>query len=584
MGMLAIGLIGCRSAEDDATQPAGSDVTQPVKDDATQPENEGGNDGTAAAGNIDDDGTATGEGEAIVTGDAGTTADDAATALPTSAPARTSAGGEWSGMTAAEIVERMGVGISIGNTFDATGGNKTNIYSQEKSWGNPIVTAEQIHTVAAGGFKTLRIPITWMNHIDTADGYHIDEAWLARIREIVDYAYDEGLVVIINLHHEDWINKADLDTEYASTGVELGAVWKQIAAYFADYDQHLIFEVMNEPRMAGTDLEWSGNAAAYDAINYLNDIAVNAIRSSYAGYNQERAIMIPGYAASSSVSTMNRVEIPLVNGEQATNIIASVHGYTPYSFCLSDAQVDFDLNNTSDTSQIDSLFEGIYRVFISKGIPVVLGETGATNTKGNTEARENWAYYMAKAGAEYGVPTILWDNGATGMSGGECHAYLDRKEGNGWYYPTVIAQFVKGAEDAQWGSKSAAAVSIGTEGGVFWSEESGRTSTAEWNADYIRITSYPDFYITGGSVEVTYTGSGQPKLMVDSSVHAQWWMPVDPDSIEERDGMKVAVFKVSSILKVTSGYGVTDLEDLRDICVLATNGSITTYTITAVAQ
>ena len=171
---------------------------------------------------------------------------------------------ELSGMTATEIVARMGIGFNLGNTFDATGGNREDIYSQEQSWGNPIVDESLIQRVKEAGFTSIRIPITWYKHTD-AD-YTINPAFLARVKEVVDYCYAQDLYIIINMHHEEWLNHANLAADQIKIGEQLAAMWRQIADYFADYDQHLIFESMNEPRMAGTALEWNGNKAGYEAV------------------------------------------------------------------------------------------------------------------------------------------------------------------------------------------------------------------------------------------------------------------------------------------------------------------------------
>ena len=208
---------------------------------------------------------------------------------------------------------------------------------------------------------------------------------------------------------------------------------------------------MNEPRLKGTSDEWNGNAGAYAAVNYLNQLFVDTIRTDAQGHNGERALMIPSYAASCSNSQMLALQIPQWNGQQAENIIVSVHSYTPYDFCLSDTQVNFNKLFTSHTTPIDMVFYSIKGMFLDKGIPVVIGETGATN-KDNTVAREHWAYYMGKKAATYGIPIIIWDNGQNGNSGGECHAWLNRKEtGDLSPHPTVLQALFDGANSVEWG-------------------------------------------------------------------------------------------------------------------------------------
>lgn len=359
---------------------------------------------------------------------------------------------ELTGLTASEIVAQMGVGWNLGNTFDATGGNKNNVYSQEQSWGNPKVEPALIKRVKEAGFTTIRIPVTWYRQLSNDGTYTINPAFLARVKEVVDMAYAEGLFVIINMHHEEWLNNKNLDTEYEKIGVQLAAIWKQIAETFADYDQHLIFEGMNEPRMAGTAAEWNGTPEGSAAVNYLNQVFVDTIRTDAKGHNGERALMIPAYAASNSAVLMNRVVIPQWNGEQAKNIIASVHGYSPYDFCLSDNSSTFNLMNFSNLFSVDSVFTSIKAAFLDKGIPVVMGETGATNTNDNTDQRGNWAYYMGKKAATYGIPIIIWDNGHNGNSGGECHVWINRRGDEITPYPTLLERLFEGASSVEWGS------------------------------------------------------------------------------------------------------------------------------------
>ena len=146
------------------------------------------------------------------------------------------------------------------------------------------------------------------------------------------------------------------------------------------------------------------------------------------------------------------VEIPQWNGAAADNIIVSVHCYTPYDFCLSDTQTNFNKLFTSHTTPIDMIFYSIKGHFLSKGIPVVIGETGATN-KDNTMAREHWAYYMGKQAATFGVPIVIWDNGHNGNSGGECHSWLNRRADAAEMspYPTVLEALFEGAASVKWG-------------------------------------------------------------------------------------------------------------------------------------
>ncbi len=149
---------------------------------------------------------------------------------------------DMEGMDAMDIVKDMRIGWNIGNTLDST---RTDLartdqpYKFETAWGNPKVTQELIDAVLDAGFNVIRVPVSWTNHIGPAPDYTITQSWMERVKEVVDYAYDKGAYVIVNVHHEDWNYPYHDNIERASA--EMEAVWAQIAEVFQDYDEHLIF-------------------------------------------------------------------------------------------------------------------------------------------------------------------------------------------------------------------------------------------------------------------------------------------------------------------------------------------------------
>lgn len=494
------------------------------------------------------------------------------------------------GKTAQEIVEMLGFGWNLGNTLDATGGNTNDVTAQEQSWGNAAITPELMQRVKEAGFDTIRIPVTWYRYTSDDGSYTIREDFLQHVREVVQWAREADLFVILNLHHEEWINDPALAENYVAIGQQLTAMWRQIADEFADFDQHLIFEGMNEPRAVGAAWEWTGNQEAYAAVNYLNQVFVNTIRKNAKGYNAQRCLMIPGYAATSSAAGMAAISMPVVNGEAAENIIISVHCYNPQSFCLSDAQTTFDPEK--DGNAITQVFEDIRTTFLDQGIPVVIGETGATNTNGNHAERAKWAAFMGETAQAYGVPIVIWDNGNNQTSGGECHVWIRRKvnpklrsQATSVVYPEVLEALFAGRDAAQWGSartsQAEAAQPVGQLGGtVIWQVDEGWTSQKEWDYTYIQMSAKAEWFAEGAQIGIRYTGTGEPKVVLDSAEKNAWWIPVDPSRIETAaNGEKTAWFTAADMISEMAKFDVTAAEQLRNFSVLAANGTITAYEI-----
>ena len=211
--------------------------------------------------------------------------------------------------TATEVVKDMTVGWNLGNTLDSVGQKSSFPYtmSLETFWGNPKTTKEMIDEVAKAGFNTVRIPVSWGQYT-TGDNYEIPDFFMERVKEVVDYCIANDMYVILNTHH-------DITSEYcfyvpnnankSRSEAYFKSVWTQIANEFKDYDYHLIFETMNEPRLVGHGQEWwfprnnpsSDIQEAIECINDYNQVSLDAIRAT-GGNNADRCVMVPGYDAS----------------------------------------------------------------------------------------------------------------------------------------------------------------------------------------------------------------------------------------------------------------------------------------------
>ena len=343
------------------------------------------------------------------------------------------------------FMKKLGVGWNLGNTFDAThdsfAGDEMAI---ESLWVGVKTTREMIAAVRAAGFGTIRIPVSWHNHVDSA--FRISERWLGRVQEVVDWALEEGLYVILNTHHD--VGKAYYypNAENAETSQRyIRTIWQQLAARFADYDEHLIFESMNEPRLKDTEDEWvfsAGKAVCADAaqqINLLNQLFVDTVRAS-GGHNAQRYLMVPGYAASADGALNEHFRLP--KDEADNRVIVSVHAYTPYPFALQDGGTDvFKLTDIGQISEINRFMNSLYKTYVANGIPVVIGEFGARDKGGNLLSRVTFAAYYAAAASARNMPCVWWDNNGH-VGNGELFGLLDRKNCE-WAHPLIVEALVQ---------------------------------------------------------------------------------------------------------------------------------------------
>ena len=341
------------------------------------------------------------------------------------------------------ILEDMGLGWNLGNSLDATGGSGLDT---ETSWSNPKTTQALIDKVKSLGFNTVRVPVSWGKHV-SGDNYTIDSAWLARVKEVVDYCYKNDMYVILNIHHDTKSSASasgagyyPRSSAYSSSEKFVTSVWSQAAEYFKDYDYHLIFETLNEPRLIGTGYEWWFNKwsipsevkDAIECINKLNQKAVDTIRDTGSN-NRSRLIMCPGYDASIDGATVSGFKLPTDISGNKNRIAVSVHAYSPYNFAMNVGSGSTSTYTSSIKNELQDLFSTLKSNFRDKGIPVVIGEFGSTD-KNNTAERVKWATDYTALAKKNKIPCVLWDNNAFAVYNGssivlnsEYHGYINRK-------------------------------------------------------------------------------------------------------------------------------------------------------------
>ena len=276
--------------------------------------------------------------------------------------------------SAANAVKNMRLAWNLGNTLDAFStsiGNNKAAQKYETCWGQPVTKPELMAFFKREGFNAIRVPVTWWQHLDSDN--NIDEDWMQRVQEIVDYVINNGMYCIINVHHdtgsgpesEHWL-KADID-KFDQMNARFVKIWQQIATRFRDYDQRLLFEGYNE--MLDKSNTWTNAKAAssYTAINQFAQSFVNTVRAT-GGNNETRNLIVTTYSAAYWEGLAPFV-VPTDN--VSGHLIAEIHSYDPYNWLATAGTW-----GTSQSEAITTMFTRLNDKFVSKGIPVIVGECG----------------------------------------------------------------------------------------------------------------------------------------------------------------------------------------------------------------
>ena len=329
------------------------------------------------------------------------------------------------GSTAVQLAAKIKLGWNMGNSLEAIGG--------ETAWGNPKATKALIDLVKANGFNAIRIPCSFDQYLANATTAKIKEDWLARVKEVVHYAVDNDMYVIVNIHWDGgWLENNCTEAGKSATNAKQKAYWEQIATYLRGFDEHLIFASANEPKVA--------NATEMAVLTTYHQTFIDAVRST-GGKNAYRTLVVQG--PDTDIEKTNKLMLTLPTDKVANRMMMEVHYYTPYQFTLMDKDADWGKMfyywgaNTRSTTDMErnptwgeeadlaKLFKSMKTQFVDKGIPVILGEFGAirrSNLSGSnlTLHLASRAYYLkmvvqqAKAN---GMVPFYWDEGNLGSNG-----------------------------------------------------------------------------------------------------------------------------------------------------------------------
>ncbi len=341
-------------------------------------------------------------------------------------------------MTSVELTQLMGAGWNVGNSLDAIGG--------ETNWGNPKITQQLISAVKAAGFKTLRVPVAWSKFSD-ANNFTIDSAWMARVEEVVNYALNEDMYVMINIHWDGgWMQPTYAQQAYVNNRLRI--MWTQIATHFRDYGDKLIFAGTNEVMVDGD--YGTPTVEYYTVQNSFNQTFVDAVRAT-GGNNANRFLAVQAFNTNIDFA-VNYFVLP--SDTVANKLLLEVHYYDPYNFTLNISSnitqwgaIATDPNaaeTCANEAYADAQFEKLRTNFVAKGVGVILGEFGASarlNIANHETFRVYYDEYIAQTAKAHDVVPIIWDNGYTD----DGNMGLFNRNTGAQAYPDIISAVVNAA-------------------------------------------------------------------------------------------------------------------------------------------
>lgn len=302
--------------------------------------------------------------------------------------------------TATEIVSNMTIGWNHGNSLEVPDG--------ETAWGNAAATQQLIDGVKAAGFNTVRLPCAWDSYANQST-YVIDTSWLARVKEVVDYCYNNNMYVIINSHWDNgWLEEHPFYANQVEVNAKQQAYWTQIANYFSDYDDHLLFSGTNEVRA-----DYAEPTSEYIEVQEsYNQTFVDAVRAT-GGNNQSRTLIVQTYNTN-IWHGINYFTLP--NDSANDRLIVEVHHYDSYEFTILEGNScpKWDEGNCSwaNASYIEDMFSQVQQKWINNGIPVIIGEYGARKKEGADDAeRLEYLEFTTGTAKQHGIIPMYWDNG-----------------------------------------------------------------------------------------------------------------------------------------------------------------------------
>ncbi len=324
---------------------------------------------------------------------------------------------------ASALAQKINIGWNLGNSLEAC---SNEFSASETLWGNPKTTKALIDLIKRSGFNAVRIPTAWSGYIEDRNTHKISDEWIMRVREVVDYCVENGMYAIVNIHWDGgWLENNPTYARQTEVNAKQKALWEQIAVAFRDYDEHLLFAGTNE-----VHADYNRPTAEHLAVQMsYNQTFVDAVRST-GGKNAWRVLIAQGYNTNVQYTYESLV---LPQDPVANRMMAEVHYYDPYDFTIDDSSgfkylwgKDFKgsagVSNWGQEEWVDQTFSMMKEKFVSKGVPVILGEYAASYRatlpanvlEEHKKARNYYLYYVTRAAKANGLLPFYWDNGGTG--------------------------------------------------------------------------------------------------------------------------------------------------------------------------
>ncbi len=340
------------------------------------------------------------------------------------------------------------LGYNLGNTLESNHDitnentlswfNPQTVYDWETCWGQPVTTQPIIDAIAAKGFNVIRVPVTWFPHMDAND--NVEEAWMNRVQEVVDMVLKTGCYCIINVHHDaseydpkrgdgaHWL-QADME-QYPVVSQRFKKLWTQIANRFKGYDQHLLFEAVNE--ILDETGNWGDPAkpAAYEAVNKLSQDFVDAVRAT-GGNNEWRNLVVNPYSAGNSAAKLAGFQAP--SDKHPNHILMSVHSYDPYGFCNDNGEWNVNIFDATCEKEISDLVARVANRADQLGVPFFFGEFGAIDENKSMSERIKYASFITGELKNRGTTGLWW------------MGLIDRNSLN-WYEAELVDALFKGMQ------------------------------------------------------------------------------------------------------------------------------------------